>query len=215
MRFLVQSGPEGCWLNIPYSVAWVRDTTLARCRGVVPVSDSRPRARFEENPVNDALTAMPGDYLDRGLQWPPTIDYWIRRRSVVTDGAGDDEEDETEDRRVAEGEDRIGGIARSSDGGRRGAALSGASESDYAWKKHLADQAARAFEGSNSEGSVEHERDIERLHAKIGQLIVERDFLDGPGHRGEYAREPQGGTYSGNGSHECGNLGLALGIPCR
>jgi hypothetical protein len=38
--------------------------------------------------------------------------------------------------------------------------------------------------------------------------------LDGPGHRGEYAREPQGGTYPGNGSHECGNLGLALGIPC-
>jgi transposase len=47
----------------------------------------------------------------------------------------------------------------------------------YAWKKHLADQAGRAFEGSNSEGTVEHEREIERLHPKIGQLIVERDFL--------------------------------------
>jgi transposase len=47
----------------------------------------------------------------------------------------------------------------------------------YAWKKQLLDQAARAFEGGNAAGSVEHEREIERLHAKIGQLIVERDFL--------------------------------------
>jgi transposase len=47
----------------------------------------------------------------------------------------------------------------------------------YAWKKHLVGQTGRAFEGSNSEGAVEHEREIERLRAKIGQLIVERDFL--------------------------------------
>src|SRR5215468_1149535 len=47
----------------------------------------------------------------------------------------------------------------------------------YAWKKQLLDQAARAFEGGNAEGAVEHEREIERLHAKIGQLIVERFFL--------------------------------------
>ena len=47
----------------------------------------------------------------------------------------------------------------------------------YAWKKHLLDQAARAFENGNGDGAAEHEREIERLHAKIGQLIVERDFL--------------------------------------
>ena len=46
----------------------------------------------------------------------------------------------------------------------------------YAWKKQLQDQAAQAFE-SGSKGPVDHEREIERLHAKIGQLIVERDFL--------------------------------------
>ncbi|KRQ16272.1 transposase [Bradyrhizobium manausense] len=48
----------------------------------------------------------------------------------------------------------------------------------YAWKKQLLDQAARAFEagvGRESEDAREHE--IEKLHAKIGQLIVERDFL--------------------------------------
>ena len=45
----------------------------------------------------------------------------------------------------------------------------------YAWKKQLLDQAARAFDIGNGDGAAE--REIERLHAKIGQLIVERDFL--------------------------------------
>jgi len=48
----------------------------------------------------------------------------------------------------------------------------------YAWKKQLLDQAARAFDaGAGKEGEAEHEREIEKLHAKIGQLTVERDFL--------------------------------------
>jgi transposase len=47
----------------------------------------------------------------------------------------------------------------------------------YAWKKQLQDQAARAFESGNGDAGGDHEREIERLHAKIGQLIVERDFL--------------------------------------
>ena len=45
----------------------------------------------------------------------------------------------------------------------------------YAWKKQLQDQAARAFDGGVSQ-PVEREREIERLHAKIGELVVERDF---------------------------------------
>lgn len=47
----------------------------------------------------------------------------------------------------------------------------------YAWKKQLLDQAARAFESGNGDGAAEREHEIERLHAKIGELIVERDFL--------------------------------------
>jgi transposase len=47
----------------------------------------------------------------------------------------------------------------------------------YAWKKQLLEQAARAFESGNGDSAAGHEREIERLHAKIGQLIVERDFL--------------------------------------
>jgi transposase len=46
----------------------------------------------------------------------------------------------------------------------------------YAWKKQLQDQAARAFEAGGN-APVDHEREVERLHAKIGELVVERDFL--------------------------------------
>jgi transposase len=46
----------------------------------------------------------------------------------------------------------------------------------YAWKKQLQDQAEKAFE-SGSGMAPDREREIERLHAKIGELIVERDFL--------------------------------------
>ena len=50
----------------------------------------------------------------------------------------------------------------------------------YAWKRQLQDQAARAFDsGVGKPADAAKEREIERLHAKIGQLIVERDFLAG------------------------------------
>ncbi len=48
----------------------------------------------------------------------------------------------------------------------------------YMWKKQLLEQAARAFDaGVGRDGEAEREREIEKLHAKIGQLVVERDFL--------------------------------------
>ena len=47
----------------------------------------------------------------------------------------------------------------------------------YAWKKQLQEQAARAFESGAGSVTSDREREVERLHAKIGQLIVERDFL--------------------------------------
>lgn len=50
----------------------------------------------------------------------------------------------------------------------------------YAWKKQLQEQAARAFDSDvGREAEAAREREIERLHAKIGQLTVERDFLFG------------------------------------
>jgi transposase len=48
----------------------------------------------------------------------------------------------------------------------------------YSWKKQLQEQALRAFDpGAGRDAETGREREIERLHAKIGQLIVERDFL--------------------------------------
>jgi transposase len=47
----------------------------------------------------------------------------------------------------------------------------------YAWKKQLLEQAARAFESGAGDAAAGREREIEKLHAKIGELIVERDFL--------------------------------------
>jgi transposase len=48
----------------------------------------------------------------------------------------------------------------------------------YAWKKQLVEQASRAFDaGVGNDGEASREREIEKLHAKIGQLTVERDFL--------------------------------------
>jgi len=48
----------------------------------------------------------------------------------------------------------------------------------YAWKKQLLDNAARAFDPGVGV-DAEHARawEVEQLHAKIGQLMVERDFL--------------------------------------
>ena len=48
----------------------------------------------------------------------------------------------------------------------------------YAWKKQLQEHAARAFEaGVGTDAEAQARRDIEKLHAKIGELTVERDLL--------------------------------------
>ena len=48
----------------------------------------------------------------------------------------------------------------------------------YAWKKQLQEHAGRAFDSKvGQEAEVQTEREIERLHAKIGQLTIENDFF--------------------------------------
>ena len=48
----------------------------------------------------------------------------------------------------------------------------------YAWKKQLMDNAARAFDARvGAEAEASSAREIEKLHAKIGQLTIENDFF--------------------------------------
>lgn len=45
------------------------------------------------------------------------------------------------------------------------------------WKRQAMDNMAAAFAGANERRSKASEAQIKELHAKIGQLTVERDFL--------------------------------------
>jgi putative transposase len=48
----------------------------------------------------------------------------------------------------------------------------------YTWRKQLQEQAVRAFDPGVARGAeVNRGREIEQLHAKIGHLMVEQDFL--------------------------------------
>ncbi len=45
------------------------------------------------------------------------------------------------------------------------------------WKKTAINNMASAFGGKAEEEPPISQKDVEKLHAKIGQLVVERDFL--------------------------------------
>ena len=48
----------------------------------------------------------------------------------------------------------------------------------YTWKKQLMEHAARAFDAKiGAEAEAASSREIEKLHAKIGQLTIENDFF--------------------------------------
>ena len=46
-----------------------------------------------------------------------------------------------------------------------------------AWKKQATEGLSTVFESKPDAAGKTREADLEKLHAKIGQLIVERDFL--------------------------------------
>jgi transposase len=46
-----------------------------------------------------------------------------------------------------------------------------------AWKKQAVENLSTVFESKADAAGQAREADVEKLHAKIGQLIVERDFL--------------------------------------
>ena len=45
------------------------------------------------------------------------------------------------------------------------------------WKRQAIDGMASTFSGATDAARVAGDTEIEKLHAKIGQLVVERDFL--------------------------------------
>jgi transposase len=45
------------------------------------------------------------------------------------------------------------------------------------WKRQAIDNLAKAFDDKASDAQVGREAEVTKLHAKIGQLVVERDFL--------------------------------------
>ncbi len=45
------------------------------------------------------------------------------------------------------------------------------------WKRQAVDGLSSVFSGKTEAKEVAREEEVEKLHAKIGQLVVERDFL--------------------------------------
>jgi transposase len=45
------------------------------------------------------------------------------------------------------------------------------------WKRQAIENLAKAFDDKVSDAQVGREAEVMKLHAKIGQLVVERDFL--------------------------------------
>jgi transposase len=46
-----------------------------------------------------------------------------------------------------------------------------------AWKRQAVEGMAGTFSGAGDAAKAASEAEVEKLHAKIGQLVVERDFL--------------------------------------
>jgi transposase len=45
------------------------------------------------------------------------------------------------------------------------------------WKRQAIENLAKAFDDRASDAQIGREAEVTKLHAKIGQLVVERDFL--------------------------------------
>src|SRR6478736_6124128 len=82
----------------------------------------------------------------------------------------------------------------------------------YAWKKQLLEHAARAFDaGVGVDAEEAREREVEKLHAKIGQLTVERDLYEGLGVNPGRVSWFGDGAVSSSRSGDIGGIGRRAG----
>ena len=86
-------------------------------------------------------------------------------------------QNETEDRRRTEGEDCLEALREQATVADLAQRYQVHPNQIYAWKKQLQEQAARAFENGRWRCRGRPRARDRTLHAKIGQLTVERDFL--------------------------------------
>ena len=90
-----------------------------------------------------------------------------------------DQANPTDPRPVLQGQGGAGSDQGREDAGRTGAAIRCAPNQITAWKAHLVEAASGLFGSAGAACDTAPAIDVKTLHAKIGELTLENDFLSG------------------------------------
>ncbi len=102
--------------------------------------------------------------------------FWLK--ILDREGTEDDPKEATQSHLGLQSKGRIGGPEGRAHAGRAGRAVRCSPQSDPGWKKRLSEGAQNVF-GSHAVAAQHNDKEVEKLHAKIGQLAMENDFLSG------------------------------------